>query len=213
MKKKIISIILLSVILVSCSIDPYTGESKVSNTAKGGVIGAAGGAAIGALAKGKKGALIGAVAGGTIGAGAGGYMDIQAKALRKELTGTGVKVQKDGEQVILIMPGNITFSSGSSDINGSFKPTLDSVVKVLKKYNKTLIQVIGYTDNTGSSAINNTLSYSRANTVSNYLKIKGISANRLLVEGKGSKNPIASNNTASGREQNRRVEITLTNQE
>lgn len=209
MKKSLLMSILALVMLVSCAIDPYTGQSKVSNTAKGGVLGAAGGAIIGGIAGGSKGALIGAAAGGVTGAGVGGYMDLQAKALRQELQGTGVSVKTVGEKIVLVMPGNITFSTNSYTIKDSFKPVLTSVSKVLKKYDKTYVQIVGYTDNTGTASINNTLSYNRANAVANYLKLKGVSANRMLIEGKGSKNPIASNSTASGREKNRRVEITL----
>ncbi len=209
MKKSLLMSILALVMLVSCAIDPYTGQSKVSNTAKGGVLGAAGGAIIGGIAGGGKGALIGAAAGGVTGAGVGGYMDLQAKALRQELQGTGVSVKTVGEKIVLVMPGNITFSTNSYTIKDSFKPVLTSVSKVLKKYDKTYVQIVGYTDNTGTASINNTLSYNRANAVANYLKLKGVSANRMLIEGKGSKNPIASNSTASGREKNRRVEITL----
>lgn len=209
MKKSLLMSILALVMLVSCAIDPYTGQSKVSNTAKGGVLGAAGGAIIGGIAGGSKGALIGAAAGGVTGAGVGGYMDLQARALREELQGTGVSVNIEGEKIVLVMPGNITFSTNSYTIKDSFKPVLTSVSKVLKKYDKTYVQIVGYTDNTGTASINNTLSYNRANAVANYLKLKGVSANRMLVEGNGSKNPIASNSTASGREKNRRVEITL----
>lgn len=210
MSRKLVLLFLLSSIIVSCTTDPYTGERKVSNTAKGALIGTAGGAAAGALANGKKGATVGAISGAAVGTGVGAYMDLQAKALREELRGTGVSVKKNGNQIILVMPGNITFATNSAQLNASFKPTLDSVAKVLNKYNKTMVQVVGYTDSTGNAATNNTLSFNRANNVANYLKTKKVSANRLLVEGRGSKNPIASNNTASGREQNRRVEITLT---
>lgn len=209
MKKTIISLVLTTILVSACAIDPYTGQKKVSNTAKGTLFGAVSGAAIGAIANGKDGALAGAAIGGVAGAGVGGYMDVQAKALRQELQGTGVSVEKNGEEIKLIMPGNITFASSSYTLNSSFKPVLDSVAKVFKKYNKTHIGIVGYTDNTGSASVNNTLSFNRANAVANYLKLKGVSADRMLIEGKGSKNPIATNSTASGREQNRRVEISL----
>lgn len=209
MKKNFVIFTLILVLLSACAIDPYTGETKVSNTAKGTFIGAAGGAAVGGIAKGKKGALIGAAAGGVAGAAAGGYMDIQARALRQELQGTGVSVVKEGNDIVLVMPGNITFNTNSYKVKDSFKPVLTSVSKVLKKYNKTYVQIAGYTDNTGNKATNNTLSFNRANAVANYLKLKGVNANRMLIEGHGSKNPIASNSTAKGREKNRRVEITL----
>ena len=209
MKKNFVIFTLILVLLSACAIDPYTGETKVSNTAKGTFIGAAGGAAVGGIAKGKKGALIGAAAGGVAGAAAGGYMDIQARALRQELQGTGVSVVKEGNDIVLVMPGNITFNTNWYKVKDAFKPVLRSVSKVLKKYNKTYVQIAGYTDNTGNKATNNTLSFNRANAVANYLKLKGVNANRMLIEGHGSKNPIASNSTAKGREKNRRVEITL----
>lgn len=204
---------LVVVLLNACAIDPYTGQQKVSNTAKGSIIGAAGGALIGGIANGGKGALIGAAAGAAAGSAAGGYMDIQARALRQELQGTGVSVVTEGNEIILIMPGNITFNTNSYQLKSSFKPVLTSVSKVLKKYSKTYVQISGYTDNTGNASINNTLSFNRANSVANYLKLKGISANRMLIEGKGSKDPIASNSTVIGREKNRRVEITLVQSE
>ena len=109
------------------------------------------------------------------------------------------------------MPGNITFSTNAYAVKDSFKPTLNSVAKVIKKYSKTFVEITGHTDSTGNAATNNTLSFNRANAVGNYLKTQGVSANRMLIEGKGSRDPIASNSTATGREKNRRVEITLIN--
>ena len=209
MLKKFTLSLIITILVASCAIDPYTNETKVSNTGKGAIIGAAGGAAVGALAGGGKGALIGAAAGGATGAAVGGYMDSQARALRQELQGTGVSVKKNGNQITLVMPGNITFATNSYTLSESFKPTLTSVSKVLKKYSKTYVNVLGYTDNRGSLAVNNSLSFNRANAVANYLKIKGVSANRLIIEGRGPTSPIASNSTSRGREQNRRVEIVL----
>ncbi len=109
------------------------------------------------------------------------------------------------------MPGNITFDTNQATIKEGFKPVLNSVAKVIKEYNKTMVQVYGYTDNTGSAATNNALSLRRATAVSNYLRLQGVKADRLVADGLGSENPIASNATAAGREQNRRVEITLIN--
>ena len=139
------------------------------------------------------------------------YMDYQASLLRKELVGTGVQVKELNGQVYLIMPGNITFDTNEAFIKKSFQPVIVSIAKVLKEYNKTFIQVNGYTDSTGSDAINNPLSVKRANAVADFLKVQGISANRIVANGYGSANPIASNATVSGREQNRRVEIVLIN--
>ena len=208
MKKYIINLLCLAA-LSACAIDPYTGEQKVSNTAKGAMIGAASGAVVGGVAKGGKGALVGGLVGAAGGTAVGGYMDMQAKALRQELQGTGVQISTNEGQIRLIMPGNITFDVNSSTISESFKPTLNSVAKVVNKYNKTIIQIDGYTDNTGTKSRNEFLSLQRANSVANYLKIRGVSGSRINTEGKGSQNPIASNSNEYGREQNRRVEINL----
>lgn len=211
--KKVICAFMALTLLSACATDPYTGESKVAKTTWGTGIGTAVGAGIGALAGGKKGALIGAGVGALAGAGTGGYMDYQAAQLRKELVGTGVQVKEMNGQIYLIMPGNITFDTNEAFIKQSFQPVVVSIAKVLKEYNKTLVQVNGYTDNTGSAAINNPLSAKRANAVADFLKVQGVAGNRIITNGYGSANPIASNNTAAGREQNRRVEIVLINQQ
>ena len=210
--KKIVLSVMMASFLAACATDPYTGESKVSKTAWGTGIGAAAGAGIGALIGGKKGALIGAGVGAVGGAATGGYMDIQARKLRQELLNTGAQVAQQGDQIYLIMPGNITFGTNDATIQSGFKPVLNSVAKVIKEYNKTMVQVNGYTDSTGSNATNMALSERRANAVSNYLRLQGVSGNRIITEGFGPANPIASNATAAGREQNRRVEIVLINQ-
>lgn len=197
--------------LTACATDPYTGESKVSKTAWGTGIGALAGAGIGALAGGEKGALIGAGVGAAAGAGTGAYMDVQARKLRQELLNTGVQVQEANGQIYLIMPGNITFDSNDANIKPAFQPVLNSIAKVINEYSKTMVQVNGYTDSTGSAATNNSLSLMRANSISNYLRLKGVAADRIVSNGYGSSNPIASNATAAGREQNRRVEIVLIN--
>ena len=213
MKKSLICSLLAVSLLSACAIDPYTGEQKVAKTAWGTGIGAAAGAGIGALAGGKKGALIGAGGGALAGAGTGAYMDVQARKLREQLVGTGVQVKELDGRIYLIMPGNITFNTNEAVIKQGFTPVLDSVALVIKEYNKTMVQVYGYTDNTGTAATNNALSLRRANAVSNYLRLRGVDGNRIITDGLGSSNPIASNATAAGREQNRRVEIVLINQQ
>ena len=213
MKKSLICSLLAVSLLSACAIDPYTGEQKVAKTAWGTGIGAAAGAGIGALAGGKKGALIGAGVGALAGAGTGAYMDVQARKLREQLVGTGVQVKELDGRIYLIMPGNITFNTNEAVIKQGFTPVLDSVALVIKEYNKTMVQVYGYTDNTGTAATNNALSLRRAYAVSNYLRLRGVDGNRIITDGLGSSNPIASNATAAGREQNRRVEIVLINQQ
>lgn len=210
MKKTLISFLMIT-FLAACATDPYTGESKISKTAWGTGIGTAVGAGVGALVGGEKGALIGTGIGAATGAAGGGYMDIQARRLRQELQGTGVQVARDGQNIRLIMPNAITFNTNDSVIKTSANAVLDSVAKVAKEYNKTTLQVVGYTDSTGNDAINIPLSQRRAAAVSQYLQLRGVSGARISSVGMGAQNPIASNANAAGREQNRRVEIYLIN--
>ena len=210
MKKLLLSFLMVT-FLGACATDPYTGESKVSKTAWGTGIGTAVGAGVGALIGGEKGALIGAGVGAGVGAASGGYMDIQARKLRQELQGTGVQVARDGDNIRLIMPNAITFNTNESVIKSSANRVLDSVAKVAEEYNKTSLRVIGYTDSTGNDSINIPLSQKRAAAVAQYLELRGVAASRIMAMGMGAQNPIASNATAEGREQNRRVEIYLIN--
>ena len=210
--KKVLFLSLLFVIAGCQTIDPYTGESKTNNTSKGAGIGAVAGAALGAIINHddrKKGALTGALAGGAVGAGVGHYMDNQEKVLRQQLQGTGVQVVREGDNIRLVMPGNITFASGSYDIRPQFFEVLNSVAIVVKKYNQTHIKVSGHTDSKGSRQYNQTLSNQRASSVGTYLRGQGIVANRISTHGYGFSYPVASNYTAEGRQQNRRVEIEL----
>jgi outer membrane protein OmpA-like peptidoglycan-associated protein len=153
--------------LAACqTIDPYTGEQKTSNATKGAAVGAASGAVIGAIAGGdRKGAAIGAGVGLLAGAGVGHYMDQQEAKLRAQLQGTGVSVTRRGDNIILNMPGNVTFATGQADIRSDFYPVLDSVGLVLEEFEKTLVEVVGHTDSTGSDAINQPLSERRAASV------------------------------------------------
>lgn len=210
--KKFFSLLLIAAVLAGCTtVNPYTGEAQTSKAVWGTAIGAATGAATGALVSGNrgKGALVGGLAGAAVGAGTGYYLDVQAAELRAELAGTGVQVVESDDNIRLIMPGNITFKTDSSDINSGFYATLNSVAKVLKKYNNSTVMVTGNTDSTGSAEYNLNLSKQRAAAVAAYLQGQGVAANRFEVIGMGSANPIASNSTAEGRAQNRRVEIKI----
>ena len=200
---------------VGCStINPYTGEKQTSKAGMGAGIGAVTGALIGIATsdsakerkeRALKGAGIGAVAGG----GVGYYMDVQEAKLREKLEGAGVSVTRDGDNIILNMPGNLTFDTDSTTVKSSFRPVLDAVSEVLKEYKSTMIQVAGHTDSTGGDKYNLMLSQQRAQSVANILSGFGVEQVRLDTVGFGETQPIASNSTASGREQNRRVELTL----
>lgn len=196
----------------ACTTNPYTGESQISKTAIGAIGTAAVGAGIGALVNKKnraKGAAIGAGIGALAGGAVGAYMDVQDKKLREELQGTGVSVTKKGDEITLNMPGDITFSTGSANLSSDFHKVLDSVAKVLNKYEKTVVSVVGYTDNTGKDSLNLELSAQRAQSVADYLMKKKVKKERFVIDGLGKSNPIASNSTKAGREKNRRVEISL----
>jgi outer membrane protein OmpA-like peptidoglycan-associated protein len=203
-------------LLAGCmTTDPYTGEKQVSKTTKGATIGALAGAAVGALTGGdskahRKNALIGAGVGALAGGAVGNYMDRQESKLRAQLQGTGVSVTRSGDNLVLNMPGNVTFATGSSDLNPGFFNVLDSVALVLKEYDKTIIDVAGHTDSVGSDSTNQALSERRATTVGQYLEAKGIADQRVATAGYGKMRPIATNDTPDGRQQNRRVELTLT---
>ncbi|MGE3866424.1 MAG: OmpA family protein [Hyphomonadaceae bacterium] len=216
MKKLLLGSTLAAFLLAGCqSVDPYTGQSRVSRSTYGAGIGALAGAAVGALTNTsnskqmQKNALIGAGVGALAGAGVGAYMDRQAEELAAELRGTGVSVVKTGDQIQLVMPGNVTFATNSSDINASFYPVLGSVAKVLQKYKQTIVDVRGHTDSDGADDYNMALSQRRANAVGSYLVSQGVIAGRLMVQGYGETMPVASNATPEGKAQNRRVEIQI----
>ena len=194
--------------------DAYTGEKKVNDTSKGAGIGALAGAVLGAATGDnskdrRKRALIGAGVGALTGAGVGAYMDKQEAKLRAQLQGTGVSVTRNGDDLILNMPGNITFKTASADLNANFYRVLDSVTLVLKEFDKTLIDVEGHTDSDGSEAYNQQLSLNRASSVGMYLQSHGVNGQRIVTFGAGEVRPIASNSTAEGKQQNRRVELKL----
>jgi outer membrane protein OmpA-like peptidoglycan-associated protein len=194
--------------------DAYTGDKKVNKTTKGAGIGALAGAVLGAATgdnskERRKRALIGAGVGALTGAGVGAYMDRQEAKLRAQLQGTGVSVTRNGNELILNMPGNITFKTASADLNSNFYGVLDSVGLVLKEFDKTLIDVEGHTDSDGSDSYNQQLSLNRANSVGMYLQSHGVNGQRIVTFGAGEARPIASNATAEGKQQNRRVELKL----
>ena len=129
--------------------------------------------------------------------------------MREQLAGTGVQVVRVGNQLELVMPGNVTFPTNEYSIRDSFFPVLDSVSSILYKYTDTRIQVEGHTDSTGALDYNYGLSDRRARSVGNYLASKGVDQNRIITQGAGPDQPIASNETEAGRAQNRRVELQI----
>ena len=187
------------------------GGVEYDKTALGTTIGAAAGYGISkgnanTSAQNNRAAAIGAVLGGA----AGVYLDNKEKKLRQQMAGTGVDVNRNPDgSVGLIMPGNITFDTNKSNIKPNFYATLDKVAQVLTEDNKSGILVTGYTDSTGNDSINIPLSQARAQSVASYLASRGVSTARINAQGHGSSNPIASNATAAGKEQNRRVEISI----
>jgi len=213
-KSALVAMLALSV--AGCyTYDPYTGEKKVSDTTKGAGIGAAAGAVVGLLTGGdaaahRKNALIAAGVGALAGGAIGNYMDRQEANLRHDLAGTGVSVTRIGDNITLNMPGNITFKSGSAELDPSFYKVLNSVNVVVKKYNKTVVEVAGHTDSTGAAEYNQKLSERRANSVAQYLESQGLANNRVVTVGAGESRPVADNATPEGRQANRRVELTLT---
>lgn len=218
MKKSITALSLASLIFLSgcTTFDAYTGEEKTSNTAKGAGIGAGSALLLSYIknrnkssSERKKRMLRDASIGAIVGGGVGYYMDTQEAKLRKQLRGTGVSVKRDGNNINLIMPGNITFATNRRNLKSKFYNVLGSVALVVKEYNKTTIVVSGYTDSVGSDKYNQKLSEDRARSVADFLVNKKVNPARIELIGLGEKNPVASNKTQKGRSLNRRVEITL----
>ena len=198
------------------TLDPYTREEKTSSATKGAIIGALAGAVIGNISardqdrrdRNKRTLLaagVGALAGGAVGS----YMDRQEYELLQQMEGTGVSVIRDGDNIILNMPSNVTFDVDRSEVKPEFYETLRSVALILKKYDKTLIEIAGHTDSTGSEAYNQALSERRALSVARYLESQAIAPARLDPIGFGELRPLTSNASEEGRALNRRVELTL----
>ena len=205
-----------AVLLTGCA--TYTGQTNDPNdpnrTRTGALIGAGIGAVAGLLTgddavERRQRALVGAGVGALAGGGIGAYQDRQEAELRRELAGSGVDVVRQGDNITLNMPGNITFAFDSSNLQPQFYPTLNNVAETLNEYNQTVIEVAGHTDSVGTDSYNQTLSVQRAQSVANYLSGRGVMQQRMIVTGAGETRPIASNDTEAGRAQNRRVEITI----
>ncbi len=196
------------------TINPYTREQQTSKAVKGAAIGGAAGAVVGLISgdngrERRKRALIGAGVGAIAGGGVGYYMDVQEAKLRQKLEGTGVSVTRVGDNLILNMPGNVTFDVNQAAVKSNFYPVLDSIMDVLSEYEKTLVEINGFTDSTGSDTHNQELSQRRASSVMQYFSSRQIPPLRLSSAGYGESRPVASNDDPQGRALNRRVEIAL----
>lgn len=216
MKKLTIAVVAATLALSACTeTDPNTGEVRYTKAAKGAGLGAVAGAVLGAVigSDSSKDALRGAAIGAGIGALAGGgvgyYMDQQEKKMREALADSDVDVRRNGDQLLLTMPGNVTFATDSSNVSGNFTPVLNEIADVLTEFEQTTIQVVGHTDSTGSDNYNQALSERRAASVANELRYRGVIDARMATGGMGEYRPVATNDTAQGRSQNRRVEIEI----
>ena len=212
MRALAISAVVGAMVLTGCqSTSNNIGGVEYDKAALGTLIGAAAGYGISkgnanTSRQNNRAAAIGAVVGGATGV----YLDNKEKKLRQQMAGTGVEVKRNPDgSVGLVMPGNITFDTNKSNIKPNFYSTLNKVAQTLTEDNKSGILVTGYTDSTGNDSINIPLSQARAQSVASYLASQGVSTTRINAQGQGSANPIASNATAEGREQNRRVEISI----
>lgn len=197
-------------VLSGCVTDPTTGQQSLNKTTLGGLAGALGGAAISKATGGDETGRDAAI-GAALGAGVGYYMDRQAKQLQQQMAGTGVTVEQNPTtgNIDLVMPGSITFSFNDATLSSSFKPTLDKLATTMNQYNQNTITIAGHTDSVGSDSYNMGLSRDRAYSVANYLTARGVASSRVNVVAYGESRPVADNSTDYGRQQNRRVELTV----
>lgn len=207
MNKLVVSTLVVALLSGCAVVQNDDGSIKKSAMYGGGaaILGAAAGAFMGE----GKGALIGAAVAGTAAAAYGHYVDTQEAELRTSMAGSGVQVEREGDQLKLVMPGAITFATGKADITPTFYQTLSQLSGNFKQFKDNDLVVTGYTDSVGAAQANQVLSSRRADSVAQYLRSNGVDSSRIRAVGAGSANPVASNATAEGRSQNRRVEIKL----
>lgn len=208
MNTRMLALPLLAASIALAGCQTYQERPK---TTTGAGIGAVTGAVLGSAVAGRgqktEGAVLGAVIGGLAGGAIGNYMDEQERVLRQQTAGTGIDVSRQGENIVLSFPDQISFDVGRADIKPQFMHSLDNVANTLSQYHQTRIEIAGHTDSTGSAEFNQRLSENRAYAVRSYLASRGVTPERMYAVGYGQTRPIASNATAQGRAQNRRVEI------
>ncbi|MEJ2792778.1 OmpA family protein [Iodobacter sp. LRB] len=209
--------LILALTLSACATNDLGEKRDLNKTELGALIGVVGGAVAGAAINHNnrgKGALIGAVGGGLAGGGIGYYMDKQTKDFQQQLAAEiqrgDITVQKMADQSLLVsMTSSTGFDTNSSVLKPGYTPTLDKIAKIVNQYGKTSISIVGHTDNTGSVAINQSVSERRAQAVSDYFVSRNVNAIRLDALGRGKTEPRASNETEAGRSLNRRVELRI----
>lgn len=212
--KSLSFVLAFSLTLGACATDEYGNRTEMTDAQKGGLIGAGIGAFLGLQAKDKSRAVLYGIVGGVTGAAVGNYMDNQKKDFEKQLKDEmqhgEIYVEKLPQNALMVtMTSQTSFDVNSATIKPGFYSTLDKIAKIVNKYGKTHLTLIGYTDSTGSAAYNKKLSDRRASSVLNYLGNKGVIPQRLSAYGMGEEKPRASNATAAGRAENRRVEIII----
>jgi outer membrane protein OmpA-like peptidoglycan-associated protein len=214
-KMKFTSLIIAATLTVSaCATDEYGNKREMTDAEKGAMIGAGIGVLAGLGAKNKQRAVIYGIVGGLSGAAVGNYMDSQKKdfelQLKDEIQSGAIILEKLPQHALKVtMTAQTSFDVNSTQIKPGFHSTLNKIAKIVNKYGKTSLTLVGYTDSTGSVAYNKQLSEQRAASVQAYLQSQGVIPQRLSTMGMGVENPRASNATPEGRAQNRRVEIII----
>jgi len=193
--------------LAGCTNPDGTANNTGTGIAAGAGIGAVLGRAIGGNGRG---AVIGGIIGAGIGGAIGDDLDRQEAALRSQMGGSGVTIVNTGSQLIVTLPEAITFPVDSAQLKSSFVSSLNALARNLQQYPNTTVEVVGHTDSTGAASYNQQLSERRALSVRSVLLNAGVSGSRLRAFGQGENNPVASNGSSAGRQQNRRVEIFIT---
>jgi len=199
---------LCSAIALTGCVDAYGDPNRSAN---GALIGGVTGAAIGnAIGDDTRSTVIGGVVGAAIGGAIGEDLDRQERELSRQLSGTGARVSNTGNQLLVVLPESVTFPTGSAAVNSAFLPALNDLAASLRSYPNSTIVVVGHTDDVGTAAFNQQLSLDRASAVARILVRYGVSSGRISYAGRGYDDPVASNGTAGGRAQNRRVEVLIT---